>query len=119
MSDYTAVKQALASGADPSMLCTTCPWDRNCVSPPDMTSGDIADRLKEAAAMDKATVAERPEVAGEPGGAVVATLMTAMIYAGRDTSFQACPVLALRLRSGDGRKFADLVKNTMQSWEES
>jgi hypothetical protein len=44
--------------------------------------------------------------------------MTALIYGGRDTSGQLCPVFALRLRSGDGRKIADQVRSAMQSWDD-
>jgi hypothetical protein len=118
MSDYNAVKQALASGADPAMLCATCPWDRNCVSPPEMTAGDIEKKMTEASAQDQvAMLAARAN--GDTGAFPTATLVTAAIYAGKDTALQACPVLAVRLRGGDGRRLAETVRAAMQSWVES
>jgi hypothetical protein len=100
------------------MLCATCPWDRNCVTPPTITSGEVDQMIKDAAAQDRASLAAA-KANGEQGAMPVATLMTAAIYAGKDTAMQACPVLAIRLRSSDGRKVAETVRSAMQSWEES
>ncbi len=114
MSGYRAVTKALAEGADPAMLCATCPWDRNCINPPAMTSGEIEQQLAEARAKDEAARAAAPAGKSMPA----ATLMTALVYAGRDTAMQACPVLGIRLRSGAGRRIADMMRAAMQSWEE-
>lgn len=111
---YEAVTKALASGADPAMLCATCPWDRNCVNPPLMTSGEINQQISAAAAKDEAAMKADPSKT-MPVGA----LLSIIAYAGKDTALQACPVLSLRLRSSDGRKLADLIRSAMQSWEES
>jgi len=35
------IREALKTGADPHMICATCPWDRTCIKPPAMTSGDV------------------------------------------------------------------------------
>jgi hypothetical protein len=110
MSDYQAVKDALAKGTDPAMLCQTCPWDRNCISPPMMTSGEIDARMAEAAAKDDA------HMAANPGAMPTTSLITAVTFAGRDTSGQLCPVFALRLRTGAGRIIADAVRSLMQGW---
>lgn len=118
MADYNPVAAALARGDDPAMLCATCPWDRNCVNPPEMTSGDIERTITEASARDKAE-ADAVRMAGGTPGLPAATLMAAAIYAGKDTVLQACPVLAIRLRSSDGRRLAETVRAAMQSWVES
>lgn len=107
--NYDQVSQALARGDDPAMLCATCPWDRNCVNPPEMSAGDVRQKIDETGEAAKAS--------GHDHGTAI--LMATVIYAGKDTSLQACPVLAVRLRSADGRKAAEAVKSLMQSWEES
>jgi|SRR5579859_1298553 len=117
MSDYEAVKKALAAGADPAMLCTTCPWDRNCLTPPSMTAMDIDEQIQQAALKDRQPGGPPPPE-GE-GRFPVATMMAALVYAGKDTAIQGCPVAVVRLRSGDGRKIAEMVKALMQSWEKS
>lgn len=116
MSDYQPVAKALAEGAEPAMLCQTCPWDRHCVNPPTMTAGEVEQQIKQAAETDRLAA-----LAGDPGSQrmPVNTLVALTAYAGQDTAMQACPVLALRLRSSDGRKLADQVRGLMQSWVES
>lgn len=113
MTDYQAVTKALATGADPAMLCATCPWDRNCLNPPSMTAGEVEQQIQEAVAKDEQAMAAKP------GSVPVGSLMTALVYAGKDTALQACPVLGVRLRSADGRKIADSVRSMMQGWEDS
>lgn len=118
MSDYKAVQDSLGSGADPAVLCAICPWDRYCVTPPTMTRADIDQRLKEADAQDKAREADAV-VGGKPAAMPVHSLMTALVFAGRDTQAGICPVFALRLRTGGGRRIADAIKSQMQGWDES
>ena len=113
MSDYQPVKKALEAGTDPVMICMTCPWDRNCVTPPSMTAQDIDQEIEKAALKDQAPADPAQQAQGR---LPMATLMTALIYGGKDTALQACPVLALRLRSGDGRKIAGTVRELMQGW---
>jgi hypothetical protein len=121
VSDYEAVQKALADGAAPSMLCTTCPWDRSCLTPPTMTRAEIDTLLEKAQAED----AERAADARRRGKTMKALeassglLMTAVAYGGKDTSASICPVLALRLRSSGGREIADGLKVTMQGWDDS
>jgi len=115
--DYQAVQKALSGGADPAMLCATCPWDRNCFSPPTMTSAEIEQRMAEAQHKDEmAAKAARAE--GRDAGMPAGTLMTALLFAGKDTSAQVCPVFGLRLRSSGGRKIADAFKSLMQEWDD-
>jgi hypothetical protein len=99
------------------MLCATCPWDRNCFTPPTMTAADVEAQVKEALEMDRSQ-AETARLLGREAQMPVGTLMTALIYAGKDTSAQVCPVLALRLRSSGGRKIADTFKGLMQDWDD-
>ena len=115
--DYQAVQKALGDGADPAMLCATCPWDRNCFSPPTMTAADVEQQIAQAAAKDLAE-AERARTLGKEAQMPVASLMTMLIYAGKDTSAQVCPVFGLRLRSSDGREIADTFKALMQEWDD-
>jgi hypothetical protein len=115
--DYQAVQKALGNGSDPALLCATCPWDRNCFSPPQMTSAEIEAQMTEAQAKDRADM-ERARIAGQQAQMPVGTLMTALIYAGKDTSAQVCPVFALRLRSSGGRRIADIFKSLMQGWDD-
>lgn len=117
MSDYTAVQKALADGAEPGMLCATCPWDRNYVSPPTMTSAEIEAQIEKAASEDDRRAAEA-KLTGQEVPLPVGSLMMAIAVGGKDTSGQLCPVFALRLRSGGGRKIADLVQSAMQSWDD-
>ena len=116
-SDYQAVQKALSGGADPSMLCATCPWDRNCFSPPTMTSADIEQCVTEAQREDEARAATA-RAEGRDAGMPAGTLVTALLFAGKDTSAQVCPVFALRLRSSGGRKIADMFKSLMQAWDD-
>ena len=118
MQDYQAVQESLRGGADPAMLCATCPWDRNCISPPTMTAADIEQRMTEATAKDEAA-AELARLQGAGAQMPVGTLMTALLFAGKDTSAQVCPVFTLRLRSSGGRKIADTFKASMQEWDDS
>jgi hypothetical protein len=113
--DYAPVKEALAGGADPAMLCATCPWDRNCVTPPQVTSAEVEQLIKKAGEEDELKIrADGPGSQRMP----VSTLLAVAIYAGKDTALQACPVLGIRLRDTGGRKLADQVRSLMQSWQD-
>ena len=115
--DYQAVQKALSGGADPAMLCATCPWDRNCVTPPTMTSAEIEQHMAEAARKDREKADARLAMglqAEMPAG----ILLTALAYAGKDLSADVCPVFGLRLRSSGGRKIADMFRSLMQAWDD-
>lgn len=99
------------------MLCATCPWDRNCFSPPTMTQAEIDQHIAEAGHADERRAAEAQAMGRDPG-LPAGSLLTAILYAGKDTSVQVCPVFALRLRSSGGRKIADTFKNLMQEWDD-
>ena len=115
-SDYQAVQDALQGGADPAMLCETCPWDRLCVEPPTMTRADVERQFSDAKRQDEEARAE----AGEAGKSrmPMASLLAAVTFAGRDTAGRMCPVFALRLRSGSGRHLADSIRARMKSWDD-
>jgi len=117
MNDYRKVQEQLSAGTDPALLCGTCPWDRYCISPPAMTTGEVEQHLSEAKVRDQKLMAEQ-EARGEKP-VPTSTLLGILSYAGRDIAGEMCPVLTLRLRSSDGRKIADGVKAQMQDWTES
>ena len=114
--DYRAVQESLQKGVDPALLCGTCPWDRYCVTPPTMTSGDVQKQLDEAKAKDEAERAEARSRGETEPRMPASTLITLLAVAGRDTQASVCPVFALRLKSSDGRKIADSVKAQMTGW---
>ena len=118
MNDFKSVQDALAGGADPAMLCATCPWDRNCVVPPTMTSAEVQAKLDKSMAEDEAK-SQAALMMGKQPQMPVGALMTAVIYAGKDTSAQVCPVFALRLKSSGGRKLADCIRGSMQDWDDA
>ena len=118
MNDYTAVQKALEGGAEPAMLCATCPWDRTCISPPMMTSAEI-DALIEKAAREDETRSEAAVLAGKAPPMPAGVLMATVVYAGKDMQANVCPVFALRLRSSGGREIANGLRASMQGWDDS
>lgn len=112
-SDYARIAQGLATGADPVLICAACPWDRNCINPPMMTTGDLNQAITDAVSMDKETARK------DPSKPAATTVLASIALAGRDTALPACPVLVLRLRSPGGRNIAGLVRDAMQSWADS
>lgn len=107
---YEQVSAALRAGADPAMLCMTCPWDRYCVSPPQMTHAEVDAQLKKAAERDKV----RAAAAGK-SGTPVQTLLTILAVGGEDMRSFVCPVFAMRLRTQEGRGMTDAIKAQMQA----
>lgn len=103
MSDYRAVTEAMNAGTPPELICAACPWDRLCITPPYMTAAEVTRRIREAEQMD-----------AEKGEMSVGTLMTAIVFAGRDTAAQLCPVFALKLRGPEGRAVADTLRESMR-----
>lgn len=119
MSNYKAVSEALAAGANPAHLCGTCPWDRHCVLPPSMTKAEVEAQIAKAKEQDKQAAEELTARGENPGiGAVITTLITSVTIGGRDTLAQVCPVFALRLRSSGGQEIAQLIKGTMHDWDD-
>jgi len=118
VADYNAVQDALAKGTDPAMLCSTCPWDRYCITPPTMTRADIEAQITKATALDEAESVKRRETGQSHSDVPVGTLMATLMFAGKDTAGTLCPVFSLRLRSSTGRTIADGIKGTMQKWDD-
>jgi hypothetical protein len=117
MTDYGPVQKALSGGADPAMLCATCPWDRTCLTPPTMTKQEIDAHIEKASKEDEER-AEQAKALGQDPGLPTGMLMTTLVMAGRDSSATICPVFALRLRSSGGRQIADDLKASMQGWDD-
>jgi hypothetical protein len=103
---YKTVADALTSGADPAMLCQTCPWDRYCITPPTMTSDDIKRMQAEAEAKERA--------AGEKDKMPIGSLLTALVFGGRDTQAELCPVFAVRLKAASGKQISEMLKSFNQ-----
>lgn len=108
---HEQAKKELESGTPAELICAMCPWDRLCVQPPTMSSQEIDRQIKDAEAADEA---RDPERKGVPAG----MLMTALVFAGKDSSGALCPVFALRLRGPDGRQASDGIRTLMRSWGE-
>lgn len=112
MSTYNAVTDAMKAGTPHELICLACPWDRLCITPPELTAADIEKRMAEAKRQDDAQQASRP------GQAPMASLMTLMMLGGRDTAGQMCPVFAARLRGPEGREVADAIRRNMRTFGE-
>lgn len=117
MNDYKQVTEALEGGADPSLICATCPWDRYCVSPPSMTSAQVKAEIDKASEKDREE-SERRKAEGKDVVMPLGSLMTAVMLGGKDTSATICPVFALRLRSSDGEHIAKSIKDEMRAWDD-
>jgi hypothetical protein len=104
---YDDVKNAMAAGTPPELICATCPWDRLCVQPPTMTRAEIDRLVSDAEAKDKAR---------DPNAMPAGMLVTALTFAGKDTSGQLCPVFSLRLKSDRG--VADTIRSAMKTYGE-
>ena len=105
--DYRKVKEELARGTAPELLCATCPWDRLCVTPPTMTREEIDREMAHAKAEDATRDPHGREMP-------VQMMVTALTYGGRDKMGVLCPVFALRLRGPDGRAVADGIRALMR-----
>lgn len=115
---FEAVKKALEQGADPAMLCMTCPWDRFCITPPSMTSQDVQAKIAEASAADDAKAREAAAM-GNPAGMPIGSIMTALTLSGRDSMATVCPVFAARLRDSMGRYIVEGLKASMVGFDSS
>jgi hypothetical protein len=112
--DFEQVNKALAGGADPNMLCMTCPWDRNCITPPSMSRAEIDAKMEEARRQDEIKMAAAKSAGQEPG-MPVGLLLNALTLSGKDTQAAVCPVFAMRLKLPEGRQIVDGLKQHMQS----
>jgi len=114
---YSEVTEALKHGVDPAMLCETCPWDRFCVQPPAMTTAKVEEAIEMARQKDREESKQRV-MEGKGPGAPVGSLVTLATMLGRDTSGPMCPVFTLRLRSSAGRRVVDVIRETMQNFDD-
>ena len=108
---HQQARQQLQSGIQPDLICATCPWDRLCIEPPAISEREATQKIDAALKQDEERDPQR-------GGMPVGMLLTALLYAGKPTAGQLCPVFALRLSGPDGRILADRVRVVMTSWED-
>lgn len=113
MTNHKTVSDALESGADPEMLCMTCPWDRFCITPPKMTRQQIEAEKVRSKTEDEAAMA-KARTEGRDGGFPMGTLLTSLLYAGKDTAADLCPVLAVRLRTDEGQQIVQMIRCHMK-----
>lgn len=107
MGTYDDVKKAMQAGTPPELICAACPWDRLCVQPPTMTAADIDRLINEAEAKDKAR---------NPNALPAGMLMTALTFAGKDSTGHMCPVFSMRLKAD--RSVADTIRAAMRGYGE-
>ncbi len=121
MANYAQVQEALQQGMSPALLCSTCPWDRFCITPPEMTKAEIDAKQAEAARTqeEQAAAAKARGEESNGMGMILGTLMTSMLYVGKDLQATVCPVLTARMRSSEGRAVVDGVRAMMKSWDDS
>jgi hypothetical protein len=124
MASYTQVQEALAQGVEPSLICSTCPWSRPCIEPPEMTKSEIDKKLEEAQEQNEAVMKrtlgdDDDHVEGRALGSLMGTLMTTMLFAGKDTQATVCPVFVTRMQGSEGRKIADSIRSQMRAWDDS
>lgn len=118
MSDFKNVSEALANGVEPSLICSTCPWDRFCIAPPEMSAQDIEREMQKSTAQDKELI-EQAKANGSAPAFPILGIMSALTTAGRDVLGPMCPVFSVRLKSSSGRSLVDLIRSTMLSWDDN
>lgn len=106
---YADVRSQIKEGVPPEVICTTCPWSRPCMSPPDISSRQVTDAIRD---MER----EGRKKGINPAQAILAA---ASVYGGRDSAAQLCPVLLVRFTGPDGRRIADGMRETMRNWQEA
>lgn len=106
MSNYTQVSEALDRGVQPEMICSTCPWDRLCIEPPSMTRAEVAEKTAVPKVEDGQSMTDK---------VLTNSIINLLAFAGKDQSATVCPVLAVRLRTNDGKHVADTIRSIMQT----
>ena len=114
MADYSQVTKALEAGVSPSDICSTCPWDRFCIVPPEMTKDDIHQRINGP----EDEIADGEADANKAVNQIMKTVFNTILFSGKDTQAQVCPVLVVRMKSSDGKRIADSMKDQMKSWDD-
>ncbi len=75
--------------------CMTCQWNKMCVDPPSMTEAEVKEKVeKDRPTSDMGNDKKKRE------GSMIGSLMTAMMFAGKDKECRACSVFIARLREG-------------------
>lgn len=87
------------------LSCSTCPWNRNCVSPPTMTEEEVNKEIG---------IDEKPDVSSKEAAeqSLFTGMFKAMVYAGKDKEAPVCPVFARALR--EGPEISQKIKEIMQ-----
>lgn len=84
--------------------CSTCTWNKFCITPPVMTKAEVDATLKKD--LDKAKDKE-----GD--GGLLGAMLGGMLLAGKDTECHVCPVFAAKLR--ETAELSTKIKELMKS----
>jgi hypothetical protein len=77
---------------------------------PELTTADIEREMDQSKAQGQKE--------GDAKDLGLGQLMTALLYSGRADKGTMCPVLINRLRSSDGKRVVDALRNLMVKWED-
>lgn len=113
MANYQSVKSELDRGTPPGLLCATCPWDRLCITPPTMTADQVKQKMDETLDEPAGNAPSHPD---RSAARLASSLVGALMFAGKDTQAEVCPVFAMRLSGPDGRTIADGIRSRMREW---
>ena len=82
-----------------------------------MSSADIQRELDQAKIQDE-RYAEKAALEGKPAPLSMGSLLMTVMMGTKDLEALVCPVFTLRMRSSRGRVIADLVRETMLTWDD-
>ena len=85
--------------------CLACPWNKQCVQPPQMTEEEVKARI----GLDKNPDSESKEDAEK---SLFGGLLNAMMFGGKDKEAPVCPIFANALRAGP--ELTQKIKDIMQ-----
>lgn len=93
------------SRVEQQLSCAACPWNKHCIEPPRMTAEEV--EMKIGLDVDNEPISKEKST-----GVLFSSLMSAMVYAGRDKEAPVCPVFANKLRESPelSQRIKDIMK---------
>jgi len=91
------------STIEQQVTCSTCPWSKFCITPPVMSKAEVDAKIQGDLDKVKETKDE---------GALMQPMLSALMFSGKDTECQVCPVFAAKLRESPllSTKIRELMK---------
>lgn len=83
------------------LACKMCSWDTYCVLPPEVDKSFVDNEIQKSIEKDKESET----------GMGMGSLLTTMLFAGKESTGKQCPIFTMRLKSS--RDFADKIKAIM------